>query len=141
MAKRDPELEHLASVPLFAGCTRDELALIRKIMTPQRFRANTEIVTEGEAGGRFHLITSGGVTVLRRGVAIRDLGAGDYFGEMALLDEGVRTATVRANTEVTTLGLAPFNFRPLLKNNGRLTYNILVAVSGRLRALETALFP
>lgn len=141
MAKRDPELDNLASVPLFAGCTREELSLIRKLMTPQRFRKGTDIVTEGEAGGRFHLITGGSATVLRRGIDLRDLGPGDYFGEMALLDEGVRSATVRANTDVTTLGLAPFNFRPLLKNNGRLTYNILVALSTRLRAIETTLFP
>ena len=141
MAKRDPELEHLTGVALFGGCSREELALVRKLMTEQRFRAATKIVTEGEPGGRFYLITAGSATVSRRGTQVRDLCPGDYFGEMALLDEGPRAATVTANTDVTTLALAPFNFRPLLKNNARLTYNILVVVSNRLRSLEATLFP
>ena len=141
MAKSDPELDHLAGVPLFAGCTRDELALIRKLMTPQKFRPGAKIVVEDSLGGRFHLITSGTVAISRRGSYIRDLGPGDYFGEMALLDEGPRTATVTANSEVHTLGLAPFNFRPLVKNNGRLAYNILVSLSARLRAVENSVRP
>ena len=140
MAKRDPEIERLAQVSLFAGCSRDELALVRKLMTVQRFRPGAAIVTEGDVGGRFHLISTGSVTVSRRGTDFRDLGPGDYFGEMALLDEGPRSATCTANSEVTTLALAPFNFRPLLKNNAKLTYNILVVLSARLRALETSIF-
>jgi len=136
MAKSDPELDRLAGVALFAGCSRDDLAAVRKLMREERFEPGTAVVTEGEPASRFHLITSGSASVYRRGAHVHDLGPGDYFGEMALVLESTRSATVVANGELATLALAPFNFRPLLKHNGPLTYNILVNVSQRLHDLE-----
>ena len=138
MAKADPALDLLAQVPLFSGLTRKELQMVKDLSKPFRFPAGATVVTAGEQASRFFLVTAGEAHVVIGGRNRRPLGPGDYFGELALIDEGPRTATVVADTDLETLGIAGFNFRPLLKNEAPITFKILVEVARWLRESEAA---
>ena len=89
-------------------------------MIPMRFGAGEEIVREGELSGRFYIITSGEVEVVQhvdgRDQTIRRLGSGDHFGEVALLGDRRRTATVRAVTNTSVLSMARQDFAALVGN-------------------------
>jgi CRP-like cAMP-binding protein len=133
MAKTNPALEHLGKVRLFQGLTPKELAAIGALAKTFTFPAGSVIVEEGAQGGRFYLITAGEADVIVHDQSVLTLREGGYFGEIALIDEGPRTATVRAITEVEALGIASFNFRPLLKNEPGVAFKILQEVCRRLR--------
>ncbi len=135
-AKTDPLVDQLAVVPLFSGLSRKELAAISGLAKPYKFAAGTTIVEEGTMGGRFFLITDGQVDVLVNRHRITGLGPGAAFGEMALIDEGPRTATVLARSDVEALGIASFNFRPMLKNEPGVAFKLLVELSRRLREAD-----
>src|SRR5256885_5535714 len=117
MARTDPTVELLRAVPLFADLSKSELGLVASITEPLSFHAGEAVVTEGERTGRFFVIVEGAADVMVHGRFVRRLVAGDFFGEMALLDEEPRSATVAAVTDLDTLSIAPFNFRSLLKSN------------------------
>src|SRR6188472_3583209 len=131
--KTDPVVDQLADVPLFAGLSRKELAVIATMTKPYRFPAGATIVEEGTTGGRFYLLTVGQVDVLVNSHRVTGLGPGGSFGEIALIDEGPRTATVVARSDVEALGIASFNFRPLLKNEPGVAFKLLVELCRRLR--------
>jgi len=139
MAKADPGLELLGKVPLFSGLTRKELTLVHSLAKPFHFAAGSAVVSEGDTASRFFLVTDGYARVLVGGRVRRVCGPGDYFGELALIDEGPRTATVVAETELQTLGIAAFNFRPLLRSEPTITYKLLVEMARWLRDSDAAL--
>ena len=64
------------------------------------------------------------------------LGAGDYFGEIALIDDGARSATITAETDMTTYGLTPWEFRPIVESDGTVAWKLLQALAAKLRAAE-----
>ena len=135
-SKTDPVADLLGHVPLFAGLSRRELVSIATLAKPYQFPAGTAIVEEGTTGGRFFLITNGHVDVLINSHRVNGLGPGATFGEMSLIDEGPRTATVVARSDVDALGIASFNFRPLLKNEPGVAFKLLVELCGRLREAD-----
>ncbi len=128
----------LARVPIFSTCSRKELQTIAQAAREVEFQAGQHVVEEGEQGVGFFVITDGKASVSAHGKARASLGAGDFFGEIALLDGGPRTATVIASTPLKVLGLVTWQFRPLLKENPDLTLKILEGVCKRVRALEAA---
>jgi CRP-like cAMP-binding protein len=136
MAKSDPVFDSLAQVRIFSGLTRKELSAIAALAKPFTFPAGSTLVEEGTEGGRFYLITSGKAEISIRGQTVRTLGPGSYLGEIAMIDGGPRTATVRAATDVEALGIASFNFRPLLRSEPGVAFKILVELCGRLRAVD-----
>jgi CRP/FNR family transcriptional regulator, cyclic AMP receptor protein len=140
MAKTDPVLDLLASVDLFAELNRKELAMVRDMMKPQSFRAGQNVVTEGDASARFYLITKGRAAVVVGSKRLRSCNPGDHFGEIAVLDGGKRSATVVADTDLETLTIAPFAFRPLLRSNATITYKLLLAMCARLRETDKRLY-
>jgi CRP-like cAMP-binding protein len=103
------------------------------------FDEGKPIVEEGATGAGFHLILEGEAAVLVGGRKRASLGPGDYFGEMALLDGGPRSATVKAMTPVHTLTLASWAFVPLVDKNPPIARKLLVELSRRLRNLERSL--
>ena len=133
MAKLDASVDDLAKVRLFHGLNRKELAAIAALTKPFQFAAGAHIVEEGTRGGRFYLIREGRVDVLVNGHRVRELGPGESFGEIALIDEGPRMATVQARSDVDALGIASFNFRPLLKNEPGVAYKLLFELCALLR--------
>jgi CRP-like cAMP-binding protein len=126
----------LRSVPLLANLDDDELGQVALLFKARRFGAGETIVKEGADAAAFFLIMSGEAAVSVRGAERRRLGAGDYFGEIALLDEGVRSATIVATTDLDCYGLTLWEFRPLVVENGEVGWKLLQSLAGKLRDAE-----
>jgi len=133
MARKSP-IEMLARVDLFEGLSKKELRQIESNTRKVEFPAGTTIVTEGEKGIGFHLITAGRAKVMWGGRTRNTLGPGKFFGELSVIDQGPRTATVKAETEVTTLSLTSWDFLPLLEKNPSIARKIMLEMCRRLRA-------
>ncbi len=123
----------LERVPLFAGVDRRALKRLAGSMTERRFPAGAEVVTEGELGLAFFVIAEGQATVAVGGQERRQLGAGDSFGEIALLDDGPRTATITADTDLVCLGMTPWVFKPFLEQHPDVAWILLRTLARRLR--------
>lgn len=129
-------VDRLRSVPLFANLDDDELGQVALLFKARRFAAGETIVKEGADAAAFFLIMSGEAAVSVRGVERRSLGAGDYFGEIALIDEGVRSATIVATTDLECYGLTLWEFKPLVAENGEVGWKLLQSLAGKLRDAE-----
>ena len=132
MADKDP-VQLLQGVPLFSGCTKKELQAIAAAAKEVRHRPGAVIAREGDTGVGFFLIMDGTARVSVGGKTKARLGAGDYFGEIALLDEGPRSATVTADTDLRLLGLTAWNFRRLMAQNPSIGPKLLKVMGERLR--------
>lgn len=128
----------LRSVPLFEGLTGREIAAIVEVAKDVQHPRGRRIVEEGKRGVGFHLIVEGRAKVIVGKRTKARLGPGDYFGEMSLIDEGPRSATVEAETLVRTLSLASWDFLPLLDRSPSIARKMLVEMSRRLRAAEAS---
>jgi len=106
----------LGSVPLFTKLQPSDLDAIAGRMKEVHFQEGRAIATQGDTGVGFHLIIAGRAEVTGEGVPKHEIGPGGYFGEIGLIDGGVRSATVTAVTELTTLALVTWDFQPLLDN-------------------------
>jgi CRP-like cAMP-binding protein len=129
----DPRVQQLRSVPLFGGCTDKELAFIASRTDEVDLPASKVLTEKGRSGGDFFIILEGQAEV-DADQGKRTLGPGDFFGEIALIDNGPRTATVRAMTPMRCLVLGHAQFRDVLHQNGEIAVKILRAVTERLRA-------
>jgi CRP/FNR family transcriptional regulator, cyclic AMP receptor protein len=134
---QDDITARLAAVPMFSGCSRKELAIIGRAAKPVAHKAGATIAREGERGIGLFLILEGTCTVSIGGKKRSTLGPGQFFGEIALLDGGPRTATVTADTDVRLLGLTEWMFRGLLAEHPSIALKTLESVAGRLRAVAT----
>ena len=128
-------IEKLRAVPLFAGLKDKELKDILG-RTREVIHGAGEIVEEGGRGVGFHLILDGKVAVLKNGEVRRELGPGDYFGEISLIDGKPRSATIRPDGTVRTLSLPAWSFASLLDAHPSLARELLVGLCGHLRAAE-----
>jgi voltage-gated potassium channel len=108
-----PDPERLASLPLFEALSPEERTELAGWMEVRRASAGQELVAEGASGYTFYVIDEGTADVLEAGEKVRDLGPGDFFGEMAMLGEGRRRGTVVATTPVTMLSMFGTEFRRL----------------------------
>jgi CRP-like cAMP-binding protein len=133
----DAPIELLQRVPLFEGFDRQELQRIARSFRERRFRAGDTVATEGQGGVGFFVIADGTARVEVHGEERASLGAGDYFGEIALIDpEARRTATIKAETDLECYGLTPWDFRPLVESNAEIAWKLLQVMAKRLRAAE-----
>src|SRR5262249_25168543 len=127
----------LAQVPLFSRLEPASLAALGQVAVARRYDAGAEIVTEGEGGVAFFLITDGTAAVVHPGRgASATLTPGASFGEMALLDGQPRSATIRAVTSVTCLALTRWEFLAQLRTDPEMAVALLGEMSGRVRSLE-----
>ncbi len=126
----------LANVPIFSGCSKRELAIIAHAAKEVSHKEGTVIAREGERGIGLFLILEGQCKVTIGGRTKAKLGPGDFFGEVALLDGGPRTATVTALTPVRLVGITGWVFRGLLMEHPNIALKTLEAVAGRLRAVS-----
>lgn len=133
MPETSSYVEYLKKVPIFDKLPAKELESIARSLKERVYEPGTAIVKEGDPGVGFFLITKGRVEVSHRDHRIRDLGPGEYFGEMALMEERPRSATVTAKERTTCLQLVRWDFRALLKENPDLAVRMLEVVVQRLR--------
>jgi CRP-like cAMP-binding protein len=115
----------LRKVPLFSDLDKRELEEIAGSMKQRTFSPGQEIAVEGESGVGFFVIEDGEAKVTVHGDEVRRLGPGDYFGELALISQGARTATVTANTDLKTYGMTFWDFRPLVEDTPGIAWKLL----------------
>jgi CRP/FNR family transcriptional regulator, cyclic AMP receptor protein len=123
----------LKKVPLFAGLDRKELEMLSHLLKEHRYKPGTTIVQDGSAGHGLYVIKEGNVAVKRAGRTIAKLGPGEFFGEIAVLDDGPRTADVVAETDTVCLTLISWEVRPLLMENASITFKMLMELVRRQR--------
>jgi CRP/FNR family transcriptional regulator, cyclic AMP receptor protein len=132
----DRRAELLAACPLFRGIDADGLAKLAELATPVDFPAGHVIARQGEIGTGFFVIVSGSVRVVRDGAVVARLAAGEFFGELSVLDQMPRNATVAAEEATSCLALASWDFDRVLLEEPALTLAILRGVARRLREVS-----
>lgn len=133
MAK-DERVERLRSVPLFSGCSDRQLQFIATRVEDIDLPAGKVLTEQGKSGGEFFIVLSGEAEVRQDGALVNTMRAGDHFGEIALLDNGPRTATVTARTPMRCLVLSPRQFQDVLHQDAEIAVTLLHSVTRRLRA-------
>ena len=128
--------EVLTRVPLFSDLDKRELEQIARLFKERRFASGETIAKEGAGGASFFVISSGEATITTQGKEIGTLGPNDYFGEIALIDEGARAATITAKSDLVCYGLTLWEFRPLVQGNGSIAWKLLQAMAKRLREAQ-----
>ena len=128
-------LDVLVDVPLFADLSRRHLGKVAALGRTKRFPARTSIVTAGTNADAFYVILDGKATV-RAGNRRIPLASGDYFGEMALLDGGVRSASVVADTEMLLMAIPRRGFLKLLESEPKIAISIMSTLAHRVRSMQ-----
>jgi CRP-like cAMP-binding protein len=131
-------VELLKQVPLFAGLDRRELERVANSMKERRFDAGDTVTSEGRGGVGFFVIEEGEAKVSVQDEERTHLGPGDYFGEIALITESDRTATITAETDMRCYGMTMWDFRPLVESNASIAWNMLQSLAQKLRDAERA---
>lgn len=125
--------ELLKDIPLFSELNQRQLKRIGRDFRERRFKPGTSIVRQNEMSGiGFFIITEGEASVIVDGREVARLGAGEHFGELALISEGVRTATVTAVTPLECLEITFWDFRRIAKDNPDIAWKLLQYVVGLL---------
>jgi CRP-like cAMP-binding protein len=128
--------ELIKQVPLFSSLDKGELRGLASSMKERNFDSGDTIASEGQSGIGFFIIDEGEAAVSVQGQERATLGHGDYFGEVALIDDGARTATITAKTPLKTYGITSWEFRPLVEQNAGLAWKMLQTMAKRLREAE-----
>ena len=129
-------VELIQKVPLFGDMDRKELEDLASWFKERSFSEGEEVVSEGRGGIGFFVIEEGHAGVSVHGEERASLGPGDHFGEVALIDEGARSATITAKSPLRTYGLTSWEFRPLVEGNASIAWKLLQTMAKRLRAAE-----
>jgi CRP-like cAMP-binding protein len=129
-------VELIREVPIFEHLSKRDLERLAKSFHERTFAPGETIAREGQSGVGFFVIESGDASVTREGEQLATLGAGNYFGEIALIDDGARTATVTANSQLKCYGLTSWEFRPLVEENASIAWELLQVMAKRLRVAE-----
>jgi CRP-like cAMP-binding protein len=128
--------ELIQQVPLFSDLDKKELQGLASSMKERNFDEGDKIATEGQTGIGFFIIDEGEATISVQGEERATLGHGDYFGEVALIDDGARTATITAKTPLKCYGITSWEFKPLVEQNADLAWKMLQTMAKMLRASE-----
>ena len=131
-------VRQLAKVPLFSECSQRDLQTVARVVREIPHEAGTVIAREGEPGVGLFIIVDGTADVSIGGRKKATLGPGDFFGEIALLDGGPRTATVTAGSDVNLLGLTEWVFRGLMAEHPSIALKTLQQMAARLRSATKA---
>jgi CRP/FNR family transcriptional regulator, cyclic AMP receptor protein len=126
-------VQHLAVVPIFDGCSKKDLQTVARQVREISHDAGYVVATEGDPGAGLFVIAEGEADVSIGGKKVNHLKAGDFFGEMALLDGGPRTATVTSTTPIKLYALTEWVFRGLLVEHPTIAMRTLETMAARLR--------
>jgi CRP/FNR family transcriptional regulator, cyclic AMP receptor protein len=130
--RRDAKIELLKKVPLFAGCSKSELRQLAQTADELDLRQGTVLTREGRAGREFFVLIDGTADVTKKGKKIAELGPGDWLGEIALITDSPRTATVTATTPVDVLVITDRRFRSVVETMPSIAMKVLASVGQRL---------
>ena len=129
-------LDTLRKVPLFSRLDRRDLERLATSMKERTFPEGTTVTREGQGGVGFFVILSGEGAVNVGGDPRGTLGPGDSFGEIALIDEGARTATITAVTDLRCVGMTAWEFKPFVQEHPDVAWALLQGLAGRVRSAE-----
>lgn len=129
-------VEVLQRVPLFAELGPAELEQVARVFKKRAFTAGETVTKEGSGGAAFFLIESGEARVTVKGRGRPPLGAGDHFGEVALIDGQERSATITAGSDLVCYGLTYWDFQPLVRENAAIAWALLLALAKLIRAAQ-----
>ena len=135
---KDAKVRLLAEVGLFSACSKSELAKIAKLADEIEVPRGKVLTREGESGWEFFVVADGTAKATRGGRRLATFGPGAFFGEMSLLDEGPRSATVEAETDMQVLVLTSRGFFTLVDDMPSVARKVLAAMAQRLRDSERA---
>jgi CRP/FNR family transcriptional regulator, cyclic AMP receptor protein len=124
----------LARVPLFRDASPESLMRVAEATGELTFEAGQHIVQKGQIGNGLYIVVSGRVSVRQGAETLARLGPGDFFGELTVIDQRPRSASVVADEPTTCLALASWDLLALLRDDPRLALNLLTELAGRLRA-------
>ncbi|HYM64096.1 MAG TPA: cyclic nucleotide-binding domain-containing protein [Gaiellaceae bacterium] len=130
-------VDALKKVPLLAGLGDKELQRLAGQLHERKFPGGSTVVSEGATGTGFFVIVEGEAEVAIGGQVRSKLGPGDYFGEMALIDEGIRSATITAVTDLTCYGMTPWEFKPFVEEHPEVAWTLLQTMTRRLREAQS----
>ncbi len=136
--RRDAKRELLHGVPLFSRCSKKELGLIATLADELHQPAGTTLTAEGTRGREFFVLVDGDVEVVRAGKRLRTLAGGAFFGEIALITDTPRTATVVATSPVRLLVITGHSFRRLVNDTPSIRAKVLAALAERVPAVGSA---
>jgi CRP/FNR family transcriptional regulator, cyclic AMP receptor protein len=128
--------ELIRQVPLFSTLDKKEVQGLASSMKERTFNEGDTIAKEGQSGIGFFIIEEGEAAVSVGGEERATLGHGDYFGEIALIDDGARTATITAKSPLKCYGITSWEFRPLVEQNARLAWKMMQTLAARLREAQ-----
>ena len=126
----------LRNVPLFAGLSDEDLERLARQMKERRFSAGSTVTSEGAGGAGFFVIIEGNATVVVADEERAQLGPGDHFGEIALIDEGMRSATITADSDLLCYGMTAWEFRPFIEEHPQVAWIMLQTMARRLREAQ-----
>ena len=130
--RRDAKVELLKKVPLFTDCSKTELRALAKTADELDLREGTVMTREGRPGREFFVLVDGSALVTKKGQKVAELKGGDWFGEIALLTDTPRTATVTATSAVDVLVITDRRFKNVVETMPSIALKVLSSVSERL---------
>jgi CRP/FNR family transcriptional regulator, cyclic AMP receptor protein len=133
---RTSYLDHLAAVPLFAACSKKELQAVARASDQVELPAGSTLCEEGNLGREAFVILDGKVDVTRKKRKVATLSTGACFGELALLDHGPRTMTVKAATDLSVLVIGAREFSGIIDEVPPIAHKLLKSLAGLIRELD-----
>ena len=130
--RRDAKVELLKKVPLFADCSKSELRALARTADEIDIREGTVLTREGRPGREFFVLIEGTARVTKSGRKVADLEGGDWFGEIALITNRPRTATVTATSPVDVLVITDRRFRDVVETMPSIALKVLSTIGDRL---------
>ena len=138
IAAMSAPVEVLQNVQLFSTLEEEDMEELARQLHERRFPEGAEVTTEGSTGAGFFVIAAGNAEVLVGGEHRATLGPGDYFGEVALIDDGIRSASIVAATDLLCYGLTPWEFRPFVEEHPKVAWALLQALARRIRESQAS---
>jgi CRP/FNR family transcriptional regulator, cyclic AMP receptor protein len=129
-------VELVKGVPIFSDLGNRELKQIAQSMKERIFSAGDAVTEEGKGGVGFFIIADGTANVSVGGEQVRTFGPGDYFGEIGLIADIDRTATITAESDLRCYGMTSWDFRPLVESNASIAWKMLQVMAQRLKEAE-----
>jgi CRP/FNR family transcriptional regulator, cyclic AMP receptor protein len=132
--RKNAKIELIKRVPLFSHCSKKELGLVAQIADEIDLPEGKTLMREGDRGREFFVLVEGSADVRRRNRKVNTLGGGDFFGEIALVSQQPRTATVTTSSPVRALVVTEQSFRSLLDRAPDVQRKVLQALADRVAA-------